>query len=223
MNMLIAEELLLLLLDDEKGTLPPGTPVQPALGGAVLVELALAGAVTVDRRGRAWRSARVHAVPGAGVADPVLADALVTVAGKERSAQDLVTRLGKGLMKRLAQRLADRGVLERRTGRALGLLARTRWVAIDTGHEARVRESLTAALVQGVEPDQRTAALVALLNAISRAHKTVDHRGMPSREVRRRAKQIAEGSWAAQAVKDAVDASMAAIVAAIAASGAAAS
>ena len=96
MTALIAEDLLLLLLDDEKGTL--ATSYSPAaLGGAVLIELALAGAVTVEPKASAWHSAKVRVDEDAAATDPVLQAALVTISEKDRSAQDLVDRLGKGL------------------------------------------------------------------------------------------------------------------------------
>jgi hypothetical protein len=48
---LIAEDLLLLLLDDEKGTTPGmWVDVRVPLGAAVLAELALEGAVELERR-----------------------------------------------------------------------------------------------------------------------------------------------------------------------------
>src|SRR6478736_6295928 len=151
METLIAEDLLLLLLDDEKGTMTTSYP-QTALGGAVLIELALTGAVEVEEKTTVWRSTKVH-VTGQVPADDLLRSAYDVVAEKQRSAQDLVERLGKGTRDRLAQRL------------------------------------------------------VALLGAIDKAHKVVDHRGLPAREVRKRAKQIGEGAWAAKAVRDAISAS----------------
>jgi len=209
---LIAEDLLLLLLDDRKGTIS-GSYTRTALGGAVLVELALAEAVTVEEKKKVWRSAKVYADATPRSLDPVLERARATIAEKERSAQDLVDRLGKGLDDELAERLVQKGILERRDGRILGLFPVTRWPAVDSAHEEAVRRSLTAALVEGAEPDARTAALIALLQAIGRAHKTVPHDGLPAGEVRKRAKRIAEGDWAAKAVKDAVEASTAAIAA----------
>ena len=213
METLIAEDLLLLLLDDEKGTLTGSAYPQTALGGAVLTELALTGAVAVEEKKGVWRSTRVHAVPGAEPGDGVLRTAYDVVAERPRGAQDLVTRLGKGLQEQLAERLAVRGVLERRESRAFGLIPRTRWPALDMQREDDVRRHLTAALVQGAQPDERTAALVALLSAIDKAHKVVEHEGMPAKEVRRRAKEIAEGAWAAKAVRDAINASIAAVAA----------
>ena len=61
--------------------------------------------------------------------DPVLAEALATVAEKDRTARTLVTRIGKGLDDRLAAGLAERRILERRDGKRLGLLPRTTWPA----------------------------------------------------------------------------------------------
>lgn len=219
---ILAEDLLVLLLDDERGTVA-GQHSDLALGGAVLADLALAGAVTVPEKTRVWRTARVHAVPGAQVDDPVLREALSLVAAKPRSAEDLVRRIGKGLRPRLAERLTDQGVLQRVHERVWGVVPRTRWPALDTSHEERLRRALTATLVAGAEPDQRTAALVALLAAVDRAHKSVEHDGLTNREVKRRAKEVAEGDWAAKAVRDAVRAATAAMAAAAAGGAAAAS
>ena len=213
--MLIAEDLLLLLLDDDSGTKQTSW-MRPALGGALLVELALGGNVVMGEK-RWWRAGRVMAVLEAPApVDPLLAQALATVASKPRNAQELVNRLGKGVEKQLAQRLVDRGLLERRESRVLGLFPRTRWPARDVTHEQQVRRSLSAALVEGQQPDQRTAAVIALLSALDRAHKTVDRGDLKARDVRRRAKEIADGDWAAKAVKDAIRAAMAATTAATA-------
>jgi hypothetical protein len=215
---LIAEDLLLLLLDDESGRLPLGASVNAnaALGGAVLAELALLGAVTVDERTSRFRSPKVR-VTGTPPEDRVLADALEVVGEKERTAQDLVTRLGKHLVATLGDRLADRGVLERRESRLLGLLPRTRWPAADSSHEAEVRRLLTSVLVQGTTPDGRTGTLVAVLAAVDQVHKVVDHEGMSRREVKRRAAEVAEGAWASTSVRAAITAAHAAVTAAVAA------
>lgn len=213
---LIAEDLLLLLLDDESGKVTGSDSAQFALGGAVLAELALLGAVTVDERTSRFRSPKVR-VTGAAPPDRVLADALEVVAEKERTAQDVVERLGKGLAQTLGDRLADRGVVERRESRLLGMLPRTRWPAADTSHEAEVRAALTSVLVQGTTPDGRTGTLVAVLAGVDRVHKVVDRDGRSRREVKRRAKEVTDGAWAASGVRDALRATYAAVAAAVAA------
>lgn len=219
---LIAEDLLLLLLDDEKGTTSSWVSVQTVLGGAVLAELALRGLVTVEEEPSAWRSAKVHPTGGAAD-DPVLDGALATVAEKPRAASDLVDRLGKGLQDTLAERLAERGVLEREDSKVLGIFSRTRWPAADTERETEVRRTLAAVLLEGQEPDERTRALVALLRAVDRAHREIERGEVPAKDVKRRAHELAEGDWASKAVKGAVEASMAAVVAAMAATTAATS
>lgn len=211
---LIAEDLLLLLLDDESGSVTTGTDLTPVLGGAALIELALADAVAVEPKTSVWKSAKVKAETDAQLDDPLLRDALATVAAKERTAQDLVGRLGKGLKDDLLARLEQRGMLERQEDKVLGLFPRTRWPAADSSHEDDVRRQLAEVLLQGAEPDERTAGLVALLHAIGRAHKTINGQGISPGEVKKRARQISEGAWAAKAVKDAIDASTAAVVAA---------
>lgn len=218
---LLAEDLLLLLLDDESGTTNGWVDAQAVLGGAVLADLALAQLVEVEDEASIWKTAKVHRVGERVPDDPVLADALQTVAAKERSAQDLVSRLGKDLDDTLAERLADRGILERQDSKVLGLFSRTRWPAADTSRETDVRRAITAAVAHGEEPDPHTRGLVALLHAVDQVPKVVEVDGVSKRDVRRRAKELAEGDWASKAVRDAIQASVAATTAVIAASTAA--
>ena len=220
---LIAEDLLVLLLDDTKGTVSIWGKTDAVLGGAVLAELAVRGLVTVEGSKGIWRTDKVHAAgPVPTDLDPVLADALSTIAEKDRKASTLVTKIGKGLEDRLAAGLAGRGILERRDGKLLGLFPRTTWPAADTTHENDVRRTITACLVDGAQPDEHTGALIALLTAIDQAHRAVTEGTTADKyELEERAKKIAEGQWAAKAVKDAVDAATAAMVGAVAASTAA--
>ncbi|GGD16561.1 GOLPH3/VPS74 family protein [Nocardioides daphniae] len=222
---LIAEDLLLLLMDDEKGRLAAASYAQPLFGGALLAELALDGAVEVEEKRGMWHTAKVHAVhpPAGGAApDPLLARAWEVVAEKPRTAQGLVDRLGRGVRKELQDRLVARGILERRETKILGLFPSTTWPAVDVQHEQQVRASLRDCLVIGLMPTPRTAALVALLAAVDQAYKVLapgdltSQRGeLSPREVKRRAKAITEGDWAAKAVRDAVAASQAAISTAV--------
>ena len=208
---LIAEDVLLLLLDDAKGTVPPWGNTDAVLGGAVLAELAVLGLATVDEKKSIWRGEKVLAT-GAAPADldPVLAEALATIAEKDRKASTLVTKIGKGLDDRLAAGLAERRILERRDGKRLGLIPRTTWPAVDTTRDNQLRRTITVCLVNGGRPDERTAALIGLLWAVDEAHKAVaPNHGSTSRQLKKRAKEIAEGQWAAKAVKAAVDAAAA--------------
>lgn len=220
---LIAEDLLLLLLDDETGKMAASTYEKSVLGGALLAELGLVRAVEVEKGAGVFGRQAVVVTADTAPSDPLLASALETVAEKPRSPGDLVDRLGKGLKARLTDRLVERGLLERRDGKVLGLFPTTTWPARDSAHEDAVRRQLQAALGGGIDPDERTATLVALLHAVDVVPKVLAVEGMRRGELKKRAKEIADGDWAAKAVKDAVAASTAAMTAAIAAGGAAAS
>ncbi len=212
---LIAEDLLLLLLDDDSGALPSlWTDMQVPLGAALLAELGLAGAAGPGRppvRDGApllapteWPSPTVVAHDGAEVHDPLLREALATVRRRPRTADELSLVLGDGLLERLADRLVEAGVLERHETRVLGLIPRTRWPALRTTEEAAVRDALRDALVHGGQPDGRTAALAALLQALDRVPRALDLHGAEARAARERAAALAEDDWAARTVRDAV-------------------
>jgi hypothetical protein len=215
---LIAEDVLLLLLDDESGKLTATTSMDNVLGGAILIELALAEQVAVTVPERRWASGKVRVVGAPAPADPVLRHGLTMIAEKERRAQDLVPRLGRGRRDELLQRLAERGLVHRQEDRVLGLFPRRRWPAADSAHEELVRRRLHAALVDGAEPDSRTAAIIAILSAVDQAHKVITAPGVSGREIKRRAGEIADGAWAAEAVRDAIQAATAALIAIVVAS-----
>jgi len=221
MTTLIAEDLVLLLLDDESGKFTNASYLDTGIGGALLVELALTRTVEVVEGSGLWARAKVRATGLSALSDPVLADALALVAEKERTAEDLVSRLGKRRRDQLLDRLRERGIVEPREDRVLGLIPRTRWPAVDNSHEAGVLRELGDVLLRGVRPTERTAALVAVLSALDLAHKVVDREGAPARDLKKRAKEVAEGDWAAKAVRDSIAAAQAAVTAALVASSAA--
>ncbi len=212
---LIAEDLLLLLFDDESGRLTNATYLDIGLGGAFLVDLALGGHVDFTEPGRTWGvtpPARVR-VTGSLPQDPALRAAYDRVAEKERTAQDLVGRLGRKQRDPLLERLAGRGLVERREGKVLGLFPTVRWPAADARHETRVRQELDSVLLRGGTPGARTAALVALLHGLGVAHRVVDRGDVPAGAVKKRAKEVAEGDAASKGVQGAVAAAQAAMVA----------
>ena len=219
--MLLAEDLLLLVTDDATGRLSvASSQVDVALGGANLIELTqrskvdLAGAEDPGKRGRLI----VRDPSPAG--DEVLDAALAIIGarqGKKPSA--VIGQLGKGLRGTLYQRLATAGMLHAGQAKILGVFPARRWPASDSGHEEQVRQAVIEALVQQAEPDQHTAALIALLHALKCEHKIAEPRryGISRRQLRARAGEIAQGNWAADAVRKAIEEMTAAVASAAAA------
>lgn len=209
--MLLVEDLLLLLMDDETGT-PAGAGTLPyALGGAVLVELALLGRVDTTATGR-FGGEKVVAVEGEPLDDPLLRQAYEKVAAKPRGVQTLLLQIGGSLWGDVVDRLVDRGLVRRESRKVLGVFPATRLPAADGRREQEVRERIRAVLVDGAEPDTRTAALTALLSA-SGALPALRPQLAWSAPVIKRAKELEQGNWGASAVNTAVARTAAAIAA----------
>ncbi|HKT42102.1 MAG TPA: GPP34 family phosphoprotein [Rhodanobacteraceae bacterium] len=160
---MLATDLLLLVLDDERGTVLP----QAALGldyglaGAVVMELALRGRIRLD--------GDVVSTTGTATDDALLDDALRSIAatpGKNLShwVWHLSRDLG-GLRQRLLDRLVARGTLERRERRVLLLFHQNVYPERDTRVEHDIRARVDAALLQGATPDAQTACLIHLAAA----------------------------------------------------------
>jgi hypothetical protein len=217
--MLIAEDLLLLLYDDESGKPISGSPqTDYALAGAVLLELTMLGKIDVAGENEDVKKNRLVVRDPTPTGDPVLDERLALIEDKEGSKpQNVIGKLSKKLRETLLERLAGQGIVKAEKGKVLGLFPVTRWPAQDARHEIEVRAALDAALRIGTEPDQRTAALVALLHSVDAVPKIITD-APDKKALKRRAKEISESAWAAEAVRKAVQAVQAAMTAAIVAS-----
>ena len=216
--MLLAEDLLLLLTDNDTGKLAASrTEVDVALGGALLIELVLTDRVDVAGANERVREGRLVVRSPSPTGDGLLDEALTLVAHKEgKKPQSVVTGLGKRTRVQLYERLVEGGVLRAEDDRILGIIPTHRWPSNDAAHESWVRAGLLTALREGATTDARTGALISLLLALNAVHKTVDPGsvGLSKKELNANAKRIAEGDWAAKAVKQAIDSMNAAVIAA---------
>jgi hypothetical protein len=213
--MLIAEDLLLLAYDDATGK-PDGwlSDLDSRLAAALLLELALAGRVTVADDGTTTSGADAKSgadvKPGTVVVlddrptgQPVLDGALAVVAERPRTPQDLLGPVGKGVRDAPLAGLVERRVLRREDGRILGLFPTTSWPSADTSHEIALRAECEDVLLRRRDPRPETAALLSLAAGTVLVKRLVpaEHR----KQAEARAKELAEESWATEAVKKAVD------------------
>lgn len=214
---LIAEDLLLLLTDDATGKpVVDSQRLTYALAGAVLIELTLAGRVTVTENGRWGSRSRVALANADATGEPLLDEALARVPTEHpAAAQALLTVLGKGLADALRHRLAERGILHAEEGRVFGIFPTRVWPAVDARHEERVRSALWDVVVVGRPPSDRELALVSLLHAVDQVPKQFAADGMSARQLRERAKALAAGNLGADAVRRAIEATNAAVIAAV--------
>ncbi|EGD40463.1 LigA [Nocardioidaceae bacterium Broad-1] len=199
--MLIAEDLVLLMLEDLSGRpvggLDMGT-LDLLVGGALVSELALSGAVhlVVEPVGGTME---VHPTGVRVPADPCLQRSLVLAGGRARPAP-LVRSCGIQMFAHIADRLVHRGLLRGETERR-HLITRTIWPATEISYKQDVRHHLTAALFHGAQPSRRTATLIGLIAAADQVDLFFPSAILPLTEVRRRADHIAAGDWAATTVR----------------------
>jgi hypothetical protein len=174
--MLIAEDLLLLVTDDVSGRLTvPAAEVDAGLGGANLLELALMGKVALSGEYDHSKPGRIVVRDPGPTGDTVLDPALqIILAHQGSKPSTLIRPLGKDLRHTLYERLASNGMIQASQDRILGLFPAHRWPAQDSRHEAEVRQQLIQALVGQHTPDERSAALIALLHALRCEHKIIN-------------------------------------------------
>jgi len=217
---LLAEDLLLLVTDDASGRLSASAAqVDAGLGGANLVELTMKNKVDLSGEEEQGKPGRIIVRDPSPAGDAVLDAALeIVMAHQGKKPSAVIRPLSKNLRQTLYRRLADSGLVRAEQGRILGVFPTHRWPTQDASHEAETRRLVNQALVQRTVPDTRTAALIALLHALRCEHKIVDPRqyDLSKRELTARAGEIAQGNWASEAVRRAIEEMTAAVAAATA-------
>jgi uncharacterized membrane protein YgcG len=161
----LPEELLLLALHDEKGSvIPAAAPVlNGSLIGAVLMELGLQGRLREGADG----GLEVDPTP---TGDEILDEAVRRVADSDRPRQASywVGRLARRIPRlkdRLLEQLVARGVLERRERRILWVFPSRSFPLADAAAEQQARDRIRTVILDDLVPDQRTAALIGLVRS----------------------------------------------------------
>lgn len=212
----LADELLLLALNDETGAVHSSASMALDFGlaGALLMELALNDRLDTDGKKLAVADRRP-------LGNPILDDALRAIAESptQRTPQDWVNRLSRalgGLRQRLLDDLVANGTLERREGRLLLIFPVTRYPEHDGRIEDDLRAALDRVLLENQEPDQRTALLVRLIKSCELI--SVLYGRERRKMVKARIDELAAREIYGQAVDQAIQGAQAAVNAAIIAS-----
>lgn len=165
----LAEEYLLLALDDDKGSFAAW--VGHGLAGAMLVDL-------IDRGRLALEGKTVTVVETAATGDDALDQALALLAAAHRP-QTLATWVlqlaARGEFRQaLTDRLVGAGVLRREEHRFLRIFPYSRYPEQQHGPEGEIIARLRSVLLAGAEMDVRAAALIALLDSSFLLRAVVD-------------------------------------------------
>ncbi|MFP5023350.1 GOLPH3/VPS74 family protein [Pseudonocardia phyllosphaerae] len=211
-SLLVAEDMLLIALDDDTGKLGWFDPRN--LFGALLCDLIDRGAVTVDPK------KKLHLADAPE--HPALLALFDTMAASTKP-RTIEHWLGTFPWKHskpaalTAQQLVADGVLQEQSDRVLGLFRTTRLPEADPGPERALRDRLKLILVDGSDPGAHDALLVTFLHHNQLVKDALDGAdGEQSRAGRRRAKQIAKDLKTNPVVKAQLDAAVAAAAVSIA-------
>ncbi|MEU9159807.1 GPP34 family phosphoprotein [Streptomyces sp. NPDC048424] len=209
MGITLAEEIVLLSLDDESGETRRRQSAGWAAAGAILLELVMAERVSVAGK---YLELRDTTPTGEELLDGRILSMEAWLRGRaKRRVTDWLTRDQTKAVGAAVERLVERGLVAAEVHKVLGVFPQKRYPGTDGAAERALRERLRAVVIEGVEPDERTAGLIALI------HSTGLHRlAFPDRrrkEVAPRTAEIAAGQWASDSVRAAVRDVQAAMVA----------
>jgi Golgi phosphoprotein 3 len=205
------EEILLLALDDSEGTTSGSGFYCNAMGGAILAELAMTGAITIsDDKNKKVVFGRKDRLD-----DPILEECRTLVAEEKKSkkASEWVMKFSqvKDLKNRGARQLVDKGILTEETGTVLRIFKRTIFPEVDGGPEQDLRERMKKAIfTSSTNLEARTVVIIALAQSAGMLHKIFPKKKLKERK--KRLEQLTSGQLAGKATKEAVQAVQAAIM-----------
>jgi len=199
------EEILLLVLRDQEGTIKNGTMYTFAIGGCAVAELLLHERIRItdDRR------KRVEVINPSPVGDSFLDDCLARLVKAKRPATvaTWVSRFssGKRFRHRVAKRLCELGVLRAEERKVLGIFKRAILPENNPEPERALRRRLHEAVTTDRDDtDVRTTILVAIADSANVLRAVLGKKIVKAR--RQRIKDLAEGNVTSEAVKDAIQA-----------------
>ena len=209
------EQLMLLMLRDDSGTMESHTEqYQLALGGALLAELMLRGAVRIGTD----KKSLVEVVRKDRLPDPLLEECVELVSASKRpyGAAVWVSRFGglRKLRHRIAEGLCRRGILEDSEDKVLFFFTRSIYPTINAVPERRLIESLRDAVLgsaREVAPD--VALLVTLGDATGLLSIHFDKAEL--KRAKGRIEEITSGQRIGSATAAAVEAAQQAMQAAV--------
>jgi Golgi phosphoprotein 3 len=184
------DQLVLLALHDEKGTLRSREALRFALAGAAFLEL-----VRLERIGPSGKHLVLRSSSPTG--DPLL-DEVLAVMKATRRPKDIkgwIKRLPgkvKRIDRRVIERLVLRGILTQTEAKVLWVFPVSRYPERDPGPERKLRERLRRIVLQGSQPTSQEVELLGLVEACKLTGQLFA-RG-ERREARKRLKKIVRES-----------------------------
>ena len=214
-TLFLHEEILLLALRDEEGTIASGTMYQYAIGAALLAELLLSKRIEVEQSGK---RKLVNLISSSPLGEPLIDECLEKVIRAKRRAvlQTWVSRFAgvKNLKHRVARQLCGRGILRADEDKVLLVFTRKIYPEVNPVPERELIERLRYAVftdTRDIEP--RTVVLLSLANSTGLLKVVFDKKKLKGRKAR--IKQIVDGEITGKAATEAIQAMQAAVMVAV--------
>ncbi len=161
-DLYLYEDLLLLALHDEQGTVRLGVSDAHAMAGALLAELVMMGRLKTS-----GESLEVEVVDGAPIGDALL-DQVLDFVRESKEPKPLRHWLShithwKNLRERVADQLCDRGLIERKDETVFFVFKKTTFPELDGTHERTIVDHLRRVIFEDVQDvDARTVMMLSL-------------------------------------------------------------
>ena len=207
------EEILLLVLRDEEGTVASGPLFEYAMAGGILAELLLADRLAVESTGKKNKQT-VRLKSMTPMSDDVIDECLSKVrsASKPKSPQHWVSKFAqtKDLKARVATRLCDLGILRADRQKILWIFSRDVFPEVDHSAEAEIVARLEDAVFsESRDVEARTILLTSLADSADLLGLVFDKKALKARKDR--IKLLSEGEVVGRATGQAVQAVRAAL------------
>ena len=214
-NLYLHEEIMLLALRNEEGTIAAGPTYQYAIGAAALAELLLNQRIAVDQSGKRKLVNLVSSIP---FDEPLLDQCLekVTTAKRRAALQTWVSRFAsvKNLKHLVARQLCKRGILRADEDKVLLIFTRKIYPEVNPEPERELIERLRHAIfTDAADVDSRTVVLVSLAKAAGLLKVPFDKKMLKTRKAR--IEQIVNGEITGKAAREAIQAMQAAVMVAV--------
>lgn len=214
-TLFLHEEILLLALRDEEGTIASGTMYQYAIGAALLAELLLSKRIEVEQSGK---RKLVNLISQSPLGEPLIDECLEKVGNAKRRAvlQTWVSRFAsvKNLKHRVARQLCRRGILRADEDKVLLIFTRKIYPEVNPGPERELIERLRHAIFTDTRDiDPHTVVLLSLADSTGLLKIVFDKKKLKGRKTR--IKQIVDGEITGKAATEAIQAMQAAVMVAV--------
>lgn len=204
MNLYLYEEIMLLALRDDKGTLVTSY-VEQAVAGAVFAELLLARKVSVSED----KKKLIEVKDSSPLGDPIIDEclALLNSQSKPISSGDLITKFGgiKELRHKVARQLCNRDILRAEQDKIMFIFTRRTYPEVNPEPEQAIIKRIHAAIFDSEDDiDPRTIVLISLAKSAGLLVQNFDAKAI--RAKKDRIEQIVSGELAGESTREVISA-----------------